>query len=291
MSEVPPTAANVCYRHPDRPSFIRCQRCGRTICPECQTQAAVGVVCPEEMAQQRQSAPRTRSPLLTRVKAMTQPGQPTVTYGIIALCIVIWILEILPGIGSTVVDEGVYAGVYTLSSQTPFYGFEPWRMLSSVFLHSTSSFLPFHLLLNMYTLWIFGGQLEGMLGRGRFAALFLISGFAGSVGVLLLAAPGQPVLGASGAIFGLMGAFFAILRHLGSSLRGLLIIVGINLVAGFVLPGVAWEAHVGGLVAGVAIGFIFTRTRNRSQRGLQIGLLVALCAVLVAITAVKYTLG
>ncbi|NQX13975.1 rhomboid family intramembrane serine protease [Microbacteriaceae bacterium VKM Ac-2855] len=293
MTQVPPSAANVCYRHPDRQSFIRCQRCGRTICPECQTPGAVGVICPDDMAQQRQQAPKTRSPLLTRIKRMTQPGQPTVTYAIIALCVVVWVVEMLPVIGGAFLDATIYAPAYTLAQYTPAVGFEPWRMLTSIFIHSTalSLILPFHLLLNMYTLWIFGGQLESMLGRGRFIALFLISGFAGSVGVLLLGDPVQGVLGASGAIFGLMGAFFAILRHMGSSLRGLLIVVGINLVAGFILPGVAWQAHVGGLVAGALIGLIFTRTRQRSQRGLQVGLIAGVCVLLVAITAVKYMIG
>ena len=97
---------------------------------------------------------------------------------------------------------------------------EPWRMLTSVFLHSTS--LIFHILLNMYTLWIFGRLLEPMLGRGRFLALYLISGLAGSIGVVVLAAPNAQVLGASGAIFGLMGAFLVIQRRLGGNMTQLL---------------------------------------------------------------------
>lgn len=293
MSQVPPTAANVCYRHPDRQSYIRCQRCGRTICPECQTPGAVGVICPEDMAQQRREEPRRIAggpSLLTRAKRLTAPGQPVVTYAIIALCVLVWVIEMLPVVGSAFSSALIYAPAYGLSQ---FGAPEPWRMLTSVFLHSTSLslILPFHLLLNMYTLWIFGSQLESMLGRGRYAALFLISGFAGSLGVLLLANPLGGVLGASGAIFGLMGAFFAILRHLGSNLRGILIVVGINLVAGFVLPGVAWQAHVGGLVAGAVIGLIYTRTRKRSQRGIQVALVALVCVVLIAITAARYWLG
>ncbi|AZZ56591.1 DUF1751 domain-containing protein [Rathayibacter iranicus] len=292
MTQVPPSSSYACYRHPDRQSFVRCQRCGRTICGECQTPAPVGVICPDDMAQQRATAPRTRSPLVARVRAMTRADQPTVTYAIIALCVVVWILEILPYIGDVVFSELAYAPVFTL----PGYGypFEPWRMLTSVFAHSTALFfvIPFHLALNMYTLWVFGMVLERMLGRGRYVALFLLSGFAGSVGVLLLSAPGTPVIGASGAIFGLMGAYLVILRHLGGQASQLLVLVGLNLVIGF-LPGmnVAWQAHVGGLVAGAVIGLVFARTRQRSQRRTQ-NLLVGLIGVgLVAITAGAYVLA
>jgi len=292
VTQVPPSSAYACYRHPDRQSFVRCQRCGRTICGECQTPAPVGVICPDDMAQQRSEAPRTRGPLLSRLRGMTRADQPTVTYAIIALCVFLWILEVLPFVGDVVLNALAYLPAYTL----PGYGipFEPWRMLTSVFLHSTSLFfvVPFHLVLNMYTLWIFGMVLERMLGRGRYLTLFLLSGFAGSVGVLLLAPHTTWVIGASGAIFGLMGAYLVILRHLGGQASQLLVLVGLNLVIGF-LPGmnVAWQAHVGGLVAGALIGLVYTRTRQRSQRRTQ-NLLVGLIGVgLVAVTAAAYVLA
>ncbi|WP_323742802.1 MULTISPECIES: rhomboid family intramembrane serine protease [unclassified Rathayibacter] len=223
---------------------------------------------------------------------MTRADQPTVTYAIIALCVFMWVLEILPVVGNIVLSELLYAPAYTLPGFGA--GFEPWRMLTSVFLHSTSLFvvIPFHLALNMYTLWVFGMVLERMLGRGRYLALFLLSGFAGSVGVLLLADPLTSVIGASGAIFGLMGAYLVIIRHLGGQASQLLVLVGLNLVIGF-LPGmnVAWQAHVGGLVAGALIGFVYTKTRQLSQRRTQ-NLLIGLVGVgLVALTAGAYVLG
>lgn len=289
MTQVPPTAGSVCYRHPDRTSFIACQRCGRTICPECQTPGAVGVICPECMAQQRASAPRTKPRFVSNITAMTRRGQPVVTYSIIALCVVIFAAQMVGSLlGDDVVTEALlYAPAYS----NPLYGigFEPWRLLTSAFVHSTSltfGILPIHILLNMYTLWIFGLALESLLGRGRYLALYLISAFAGSLGVMLIAAPNSAVVGASGAIFGLMGAFFVIQRHLGGNATQLLILVGLNLVIGFAIPGIAWEAHVGGLIGGVIVGFIYTRTRNRSQRKVQIGSIAALCAVLVAVSCV-----
>ncbi|PXA72226.1 rhomboid family intramembrane serine protease [Cryobacterium arcticum] len=279
MTGLPGTAANFCYRHPGRQSFILCQRCGRTICPECQTQAAVGVICPECMREQRQNAPRTKSAARTSFNRLTAPGQPVVTYSIIALTLVVFVLQLIPGLGVT--DRLLYAGIYSYPGS-----FEPWRMLTSVFVHSTG--FIFHVLLNMYTLWIFGQILERMLGRGRFLALYLLSGLAGSLGVLFLASPLTPVVGASGAIFGLMGAFLVIQRKLGGNATQLLILVGINLVIGF-LPGlnVAWQAHVGGLIGGAVIGLIFVQTRQRSKRTQQLVLLGGFAVLLVALSLTK----
>lgn len=277
MTGMPAATDNYCYRHPDRQSFVLCQRCGRTICPECQTQAAVGVICPDDMKLQRQSAPKTKPAILTR---MTGSGSPVVTYSIIAVTLAVFVLQLIPGLGIT--DRLLYAGAYSYPG-----GFQPWRLLTSVLVHSPS--LIFHVLLNMYTLWIFGPILEGLLGRGRFLTLYALGGLAGSVGVLLLSSPLQPVVGASGAIFGLMGAFLVIQRRLGGNSTQLLVLVAINLVIGF-LPGtnIAWQAHVGGLIGGALIGLIFVQTRRRDRQGVQLALLGLLAAALVALSFVKF---
>ena len=275
MSQPVDARATTCYRHPDRTSHVRCQRCGRAICPECQTPAAVGVICPECMAQQRADAPRTKPAILTR---MTGRGAPVVTYAIIAVCIAVFILQSLPIVGGSITQAIVYAGFYS----TPG-AFEPWRMLTSIFAHGSI----IHIALNMYTLWIFGMILEPLLGRARYAALFLISGFAGSVAVMLLANPLQPVLGASGAIFGMLGAFFVIQRRLGGNATQILVLVAINLVIGFI-PGfnIAWQAHVGGLIAGALVGLVFVETRAPQRRRLQVPLLMVLSVVLVALSLI-----
>lgn len=275
MSSVPDSAANYCYRHPSRQSFVLCQRCGRTICPDCQTVGAVGVTCPECMSEQRASAPRTKSALLTR---MTGQGAPVVTYSLIGITLLVFVLQVLPVIGGQVTGALWYAGVYSHPGS-----FEPWRMITAMFVHSTG--FIFHVLLNMYTLWIFGQLLEQLLGRWRFLALYLIGGFAGSVGVLLLSDPLTPVVGASGAIFGLMGAFLVIQRRLGGDAKQLLVLVGINLVIGFI-PGmnIAWQAHLGGLIGGAIVGLIFVETRKRDQQKLQIVLLVAFALVLMLLS-------
>ena len=267
-------SANVCYRHPDRQSFVLCQRCGRTICGECQTPGAVGFICPEDMKAQRQSAPRNR------IGARISNSSPIVTYAIIAVTAFVFLLQWIPGLGVT--NALLYAGVYS----DPAYGaFQPWRMLTAVFVHSQG--FIFHILLNMYTLWIFGRILETMLGHWRFLALYLVAGFAGSLGVMFLSAPQTAVVGASGAIFGLLGAFLVIQRRMGADTRGLLVLLGINLVIGFI-PGVniAWQAHLGGLVGGALIGLILVNTRKRAQQPLQVILIGAVSVLLVGASLV-----
>jgi len=265
-------ASNVCYRHPDRQSFILCQRCGRTICPQCQTQAAVGVQCPECVREGRASAPRTKPAWVT---SLTSANAPIVTYALIAICVVVWLLQIIPN--SPVTQALIMYGPYIYA--------EPWRMITSIFIHSTGSL--FHLGLNMLSLFLFGRVLEQAIGRVRFLVLYLVSGLGGSVAVLLLA-PLTPVLGASGAIFGIMGAFFVIQRRLGVSSTPLLVIIGINLVYGF-LPGtnISWQAHVGGLVAGAAVAFVYLRTRRRDQRVLQAVLVGVIVVVLIALSLLR----
>lgn len=277
MSDLPTSTANFCYRHPDRQSFILCQRCGRTICAQCQTQAAVGVICPECMQEQRKSAPRTKPAVLTRLSGS---GRPTVTTSIVVVTVAVFLLQLIPGLDVT--DRLLYAGAYSYPGM-----FEPWRMITTMFVHSTG--FIFHVLLNMYTLWIFGQLLEQMLGRFRFLTLYLLSGLAGSLGVLLLASPSTPVVGASGAIFGLMGAFLVIQRRLGGNSTQLLILVGINLVIGF-LPGlnIAWQAHVGGLIGGAVLGLIYVQTRRLRHKSLQTWLTAVFAAVLIVLSLAKF---
>ena len=225
------------------------------------------------MRQQRASAPRTRSAFLTR---MTGPGRPAVTYAIIAICVVVFIAQWVTGLSGGPVTRGLwYAGAYGYPGQ-----YEPWRMLTAAFVHANL----LHIALNMYTLWIFGIVLEPMLGRVRYGVLFVLSAIAGSVGVYLLDSPVQPVVGASGAIFGMMAALLIIQRHLGGPITKLLVLVGINLVISF-LPGfsIAWQAHVGGLVGGALVGLIYTQTRARSRRALQVVLLIVLAVLLVLV--------
>ncbi|WP_323959892.1 rhomboid family intramembrane serine protease [Arthrobacter sp. JZ12] len=174
-----------------------------------------------------------------------------------------------------------YAGVYTSGVTTP----EPWRMITAAFLHSTGFLL--HIGFNMYALWIIGQALEPLLGRSRFLALYLIAAFAGSVAVLLLSNPLQPVVGASGAVFGLFGAMLVVQRRRGGDVRQLVVLIAINTVLGFVVPGISWQAHLGGLLAGGAAAAIIAYTpRSRNRSLIQWSGLSVLTLVLVALTFV-----
>jgi membrane associated rhomboid family serine protease len=274
--------ANYCYRHPDRQSFVLCQRCGRTICPECQTPAAVGVHCPECVREQRAQFTANR-------RASGAPSRVTVarrrfamldqkaTVVIVAVSVVIWLLD---QVSNRALTQLLGYNAYYLPTQ-------PWRMVTSLFVHSGF----FHIAFNMWAVWIFGRMLENMLGTWRFLALYFISGLAGSMAVTLLA-PQTSVVGASGAIFGLFAAFFMIQRSLGGNAVSLLVIIGLNLLIGF-LPGtnISWQAHIGGIAAGFLTGYIFAKTRNVRKRGLQITLLVAEAVLIVVLAYVGYAIA
>jgi membrane associated rhomboid family serine protease len=272
VTEATADADNYCYRHPDRQSYVLCQRCGRTICPSCQTQAAVGVHCPECVREAQQSAPRRKPAVVTAFRSSS--SQPVVTYSIIGLTAVVYALQFLSG--QVVASLLYYEPVLTFQ--------RPWTMITSAFVHSPTSFL--HILFNMYSLFVFGPILEHLLGRGRFLALYLIAAFGGSVAVLVLD-PSRGVLGASGAIFGLMGAFFVIQRRLGGNNLQIIIVIGLNLVIGFLIPNISWQAHVGGLVAGAAVAFVYLQTRRPAQRRTQLLGVAGIAAALVAVTVVR----
>ena len=208
-------------------------------------------------------------------------GTPVVTYAIIGACALVFLLQL--AVGETITQDFAFAPVVAQS--------EPWRFITSAFLHSTS-FLP-HILFNMVVLYQVGPYLERSLGRLRYAALYLICGVGGSVGYLLLADPLDPrswnsaVVGASGAVFGLFGALLMVQRRLRQDLSGIYALVGINLVLGFVFSGIAWQAHVGGLVTGCALGAVLTLPTGRWRAPLHAAGSVAVLVLLVALSAAK----
>jgi membrane associated rhomboid family serine protease len=286
-SAEPSAQVPVCPRHPDRPSYVRCQRCGRPACPDCQRAAAVGFQCIDCVNETKRSTPEVR----TVYGGAAASGKPVVTFGIIAVCVAVYALQwLIPG--QAVYEQFAYNNVFA----TPQYGaFEPWRMLTAAFLHSPDSLL--HIMLNMYTLWIFGQALEPLLGRIRFLALYLISAIGGSVGYLLLnpvLVPGQGlvgVVGASGAIFGLFGAMLLVQRHRGGDTRQLWVLIAINGVIGFLIPQIAWQAHLGGLVTGALCAAVLAYTPRGPRQGLiQAAGLVAVLALLIAASWIRISL-
>lgn len=212
------------------------------------------------------------------MRTLGRSDSPVVTYVIMAILVVVFIAEAMTGLLTSRSGSDVYSA---LAYYPPLTTFEPWRMITAVFVHASI----LHILFNMYSLFVLGPELERLVGRARFVALFLLSGLGGSVAVLL-SAPNYVVVGASGAIFGLFGAYFVIARHLGGNSSQLIIVIVINLAIGFIVPGIAWQAHVGGLIVGALVAFIFVRTRNRDKRQIQLALLAAVTVLLIAITVV-----
>jgi membrane associated rhomboid family serine protease len=184
--------------------------------------------------------------------ARLKSDQPKVTISLIMINLVIWLLQVIPG--STITSTLFYAPLLTV--------IEPWRMITAGFVHSPDSF--WHILLNAYSIYIFGRVIEPMLGPVRFLVLYLVSIFGGSAMVLWLGEPVVPVVGASGAFFGLMGAYLIMLRAIGDN-SGLLVgLIAVNLAFGFLVPGISWQGHLGGLLAGMAVTAVYARTRYKS---------------------------
>jgi len=278
---------SVCPRHPEREAYVRCQRCGRPACPECQRPAAVGIQCVDCVREAARSAPTAATLLGGRASA--DPSWASKV--IIGICVVLFVLQtyVFPAL---TVD---------LSFVPSIAATEPWRFITSAFLHSPGSLL--HIGFNMLCLWQIGPYLESLLGRARFLALYLVSAVGGSVGYLLLAAaPSAPgsvapfwagswdaqAVGASGAVFGLFGALLVLNRHLGRSTAGIGFTIVVNGVLGFVVPGIAWQAHLGGLLTGAACAGLFAWLRSSSRRRWQWPALAGVVVVLVVLTLVRY---
>ena len=196
-----PAGPSVCPRHPDREAYVRCQRCGRPACPECQRPAPVGIQCVDCVREAAQTVPRTRTVLGGRAT----DGRPVVTYSLIGLCVAVFLAQ---WVSDDVTNDYAFM---------PILGWtEPWRFVTAMFLHAPQSLL--HIGFNMYALYILGTYLEPLLGRARFLALYLISGIGGQVAVLLFA--GNPT-GHGPVDPGGRGLVYARRRGLGRDLRPL----------------------------------------------------------------------
>lgn len=182
-----------------------------------------------------------------------------ITLALLGINILIWLGQISP-FGQAITYEFFFAPLLA--------GAEPWRMLSAGFVHDWTG--PIHILFNSYAIWIFGRQLEPLLGPLRFLLLYLTSIVGGSVVVLWLSDPTIPVVGASGALFGLMGAYFVIIRAVGGNASQIFGLIAINFALGFFVSGISWEGHLGGLVTGLAIAGVYAATRKPKQLGLQV---------------------
>ncbi|MDU7360576.1 MAG: rhomboid family intramembrane serine protease [Propionibacteriaceae bacterium] len=295
--------AEVCYRHPERAARIVCQRCERPICPDCMVQGSVGFHCPECV----KANPQPKVQLKTR---LVQPNQVT-SLVIIGINLAVWVAILATGMGASplinrlaLLPHGVCpydpgrilltdpAGC-AAAGATWLPGVATgafWQVLTSAFTHIQ----PWHIFFNMMALWVLGPQVEMAFGRARFVAMYLFSALTAGVLVMIFGTPFGGTLGASGAIFGLMGAFLVVAlkqRH-SQSIRSVLIWLGLNAVITFMVPNVSWEGHLGGLLGGVAITalMVYLPRKHRRWEWTLIGLLGALAvAAIVVISLLRFS--
>jgi membrane associated rhomboid family serine protease len=271
-----------CYRHPDRVTGLSCSECGRPICTECMTMAPVGIRCPEHSGRP-QGVQRVASGVR---RASFEGAGAKVTRGLIGINVAVYVAELatgggVNGVGSKIYEKGVLFGPFLSDGDW-------WRLITAAFLH----YGPFHLLLNMFALYWFGSLLEQRIGSGKFLMLYLVSGLAGSAGALIW--PDgflTPVVGASGAIFGILGAGLVLERQrdyvFGGSALGIILI---NFILTFSISSISKGGHIGGLIGGILCALGLTRFgRGHAAYGRAGAIGVATIAVVgIASVAIAY---
>lgn len=231
----------VCYRHPGRETLVSCSNCDRPICTDCMVQTAVGIKCPECAGQPTGVARAARS----AGRAVGEGAGARVTKALIAVNVGIFLLQYATGSGrpleSELFERGALYGPLVADG-------EWWRLVTAGFLHAS----VIHIAFNMLMLWWFGQALEAALGRGRFLGIYLVSALAGSAGALLLSAANTNTVGASGAVFGILGAGLVLERRqmyvFGGAALG---VVLLNVVFTFAVSNISIGGHLGGLLGGM----------------------------------------
>ena len=277
----PPT----CYRHPDRETGIRCVRCERPICTDCMISASVGFQCPDCVRGRSGTGHHPAASRPRTVAGGSVASDPRlITKILLGINLAVFIAVWATGRNNSgLLDDLLLFGrAHTSDYAAGLQGVAEgqwYRLLTSMFLHLE----VWHIGFNMLGLWWLGGPLEAALGRVRYLALYLLSGLAGSALTYWIAAPGQGSLGASGAIFGLLGATAVLMRRMNYDMRPVIALLVINLIITFNPWGrIAWQAHLGGLVAGVLIGIAMVHAPRAHRNLVQYGA----CALVLAIVLV-----
>ncbi|MDO0913429.1 rhomboid family intramembrane serine protease [Streptomyces sp. DT2A-34] len=275
----------VCYRHPDRETGVRCTRCERPICPDCMVSASVGFQCPHCV---RSGSGTGHAPTASQPRTLaggTITADPRLfTKILIGINVAVFIAV---HARSSLLTDLVLLGAWPPAPFTPTEGVaggEWYRLVTSMFTHEE----PWHIGFNMLSLWFLGGPLEAALGRARYLTVYFVSGLAGSALAYLLASPTTATLGASGAIFGLFGATAVLMRRLNYDMRPIIALLVINLIFTF-SPGfnISWQAHIGGLVAGVITGYAMVHAPREHRALVQYGAAALVLAVVVLLTLLR----
>lgn len=273
-----------CYRHPDRETGVSCTRCERPICPECMIDASVGFQCPECVREGSGTghAPTANQPR-TLAGGSIAADPRLVTKILLGLNVAVFVAVL--SMGDRLVNELFLIGAWPPEPWVPTEGVaggQWYRLVTSMFTHQE----VWHIAFNMLGLWWLGGPLEAALGRARYLALYMVSGLVGGALTYVVDEPSQASLGASGAIFGLLGATAVLMRRLNYDMRPVIALLALNMLFTFTWSGIAWEAHVGGLVAGVAIAYGMVHAPRERRALVQWGtcavvLIVVLAAVVI----------
>ena len=268
-----------CYRHPDRETGVSCSECGRGICPDCMTFSPVGIRCPDHSGQAQGAARVMRN---VQQRSTARPG--IVTTALIAVNVGIYLIQLAQGAPITTNSGDIWRNGVLYG---PAVANGDWyRLLSAAFLH----YGPIHLAMNMLAIWWIGRPLEDYLGPIRYLLVYLVSGLAGSAGALLFS-PMNYTVGASGAVFGILGAAIVLERQqtyvLGGSAITLLVV---NLAFTFAVPGISIGGHLGGLAGGALCILALSRfgKGNAAYSRIDAASVVSILAVGLLSVAVAY---
>ena len=254
----PGAGASVCVRHPDRPTRLQCTRCDRPACPECLREASVGQHCVDCVRQDARAAPRARTVTAAR------PGRPVVVLTLIAVNVLVFVITVVAaGSVSDNYDSTLFDRLWLVPAQVS--DGQWWRLVTSGFLH----FGLLHLASNMFALWVLGREVETVLGRGRLLAVYLVSLLGGSASVMLFSGAMSQTAGASGAVFGLMGALAVLLYRLRLPAGQAIGLIVLNIAISVVLPGISLTGHLGGLLVGAATTAGLVYVPNAARRSVQ----------------------
>ncbi|MGI5126629.1 rhomboid family intramembrane serine protease [Pseudonocardia sp. CA-107938] len=272
----PPAAPAVCVRHPDRPTGLACTRCGRPACTDCLREASVGYQCVDCVAEGSRGVRRGTTVAGARSAGR---GRPVVTFTLIALNLLVFVVTIVQARSVLEVDRADLFDEWVLVPGYVAQG-EWWRLLTSGFLH----FGLVHIALNMVALWMLGQQIEPVLGRWRFLATYLIALLGGSAACMLFYPVNGGVAGASGAVFGLLGAYLVVLIRMRLPVSMIMPTIFINVVISVVVPGIALLAHLGGALAGAAATAAIVYVPRTNRTALQTALLGGLTVLVVVLS-------
>lgn len=304
-----PAGVPQCYRHPGRETWIRCQRCERPICPDCMREAAVGFQCPDCVAQ---GAKETRTGVGRFGGARSGDPRRT-TLALIAVNVAVFVAALTTGgfsswiasrlmltpVGRCFSDDR--SGWYPTADgaaceRIPGAEWAPgfvdgawWQAITYGFMHVD----VLHIAFNCLALWVLGPALEQVFGRTRFLAIYFVSILAGGATILWFAGAYTPTLGASGGVFGLLGAMLVLTWKVGGDLRGLGALLAINVVITLLVPNISWQGHLGGFVGGLAVALVLVTAPRGGKRQLAqwggVAVLVALCVLSLVLRATVWS--